>query len=181
MSIKFYGLDRGANQQPEAINVGTYNGVPATTTADTNAATADNDVGTVVTNNTATLAAIDAFGAAVIAITGDTYTAHQFGGAASTGLTAAQCNTLFKTGGSSLNTAITDFLTGQTNTNTAKTATAATKTATAAAIIAATPPNDMTLLVDLAAASTCEDVILVLEAFRRRLESNYGNKDLGSI
>lgn len=93
---------------------------------------ADTAVGTVVTANTASVAAIDAFAAAVIAITGDTYTAHQFGGAATVGLTSAQCNTLFKTGANPLNTAITDVLTAQTDTNTAKTDTAAAVTAAAA-------------------------------------------------
>ena len=84
------------------------------------ATTADTAVGTVVTDNTATLAAIDAFAANVIAITGDTYVAHQFVTGGATGLTHAQ----WATAAALLNTAITDFLTGQTDTNTAKTATA---------------------------------------------------------
>ncbi len=86
----------------------------------TDATTADTAVGTVVTDNTATLAAIDAAAASIIAITGDTYVAHQFVFGGATGLTHAQ----WATQGALLNTAITDFLAGQTATNTAKTATA---------------------------------------------------------
>jgi hypothetical protein len=84
------------------------------------ATAADTAVGTVVTDNTATLAAIDAFAAAIIAITGDTYVAHQFVFGGATGLTHAQVATNFAL----LNTAITDFLAGQTATTAAKVATA---------------------------------------------------------
>lgn len=94
----------------------------------TDATTADTAVGTVVTDNTTALAAIDTFAAAVIAITGDTYVAHQFVFGGATGLTHAQVATTFAL----LNTAITNFLTAQTDANTAKTATALVKTDAAA-------------------------------------------------
>jgi hypothetical protein len=167
MTIRYYGLDRGANQQPEAIIVGTSNALSTATTADT-------DAGTVVSANTTVLSAIDTFAAAVIAITGDTYAAHQFGGAAGTGLTAAQVNTLFH-GASGLNSAITDFLTAQTDANTAK-------AATAAALAAAAIPADITLDIDLSKSLTTQDIILALQAFERRLENgDYGPKDIGNI
>lgn len=93
-------------------------GLIGTTSADATAA--DTAVGTVVTDNTAKLAAMSTFSAAVIAITGDTYVANQFVFGGATGLTHAQVATTFAL----LNTAITAILTGQTHTNTAKTATA---------------------------------------------------------
>ena len=55
------------------------------------------------------LSDINTFAADVIAITDDTYTAHQFGLTASTGLTDTQCNTVF----AALNTAITALLASQ--------------------------------------------------------------------
>lgn len=91
-----------------------------------NASTADTDVGTVVTDFTTAITAYQTFAAALIAITGDTFSnttnLFTFGGA--TGLTHAQWATL----GAELNTAISDFLTAQTDTATAKVATAATVT-----------------------------------------------------
>lgn len=89
-------------------------------TTSTDATAADTAVGVVVTDNTTTLAAIDTFGAAIVAITGDSYTAHQFAFDGATGLTHAQVATNFAL----LNTAITAFLAGQTATTAAKTATA---------------------------------------------------------
>lgn len=92
----------------------------------TNATTADTAVGTVQTDNTTANSAFDTFAAAVIAITGDTYVSGSkqftFGGA--TGLTHAQWATL----GALLNTAMTDYLIGQTDLATAKAATATAKT-----------------------------------------------------
>jgi hypothetical protein len=117
----------------------------STATAKTDATAADNAVATVVSDDTDTLAALDAFAAAVIAITGDGYAAHQFTFGGATGLTSAQVHTTFAL----LNTALTDFLAGQaagvaakattvtskasattadTDTGTAKTATATSKT-----------------------------------------------------
>jgi hypothetical protein len=85
----------------------------ATTTTDngtafTAATAADNDVGTVTTNYTSFLSAYDTLAAAIVAISGDTYSAttHQFTTGGSTGLTSAQLHTTM----TSLNSAITTFL-----------------------------------------------------------------------
>ena len=108
----------------------------AAATAVTDTTTADNDVGTVQTDLATTLTDIDTFAASVIAITGGTYTAHQFSTGVSTGLTAAQCNTVF----AALNTAITAHLASQTATTTAKAATVAAKTAAATVKLATAAP-----------------------------------------
>lgn len=107
----------------------------AATTADTDAATdvtntttADTDVGTVQTDEATVLSDIDTFAAAIIAITGDTYVAHQFVFGGATGLNHAQVATNFAL----LNTAITALLAAQTASAAAKTATAAAKTSAAA-------------------------------------------------
>lgn len=91
------------------------------------ATTADTDVGTVVSDLTAAFTAFNTFGAALVVITGDTYSSstHQFTTGGATGLTHAQWVTL----AAELNTAMTDFVTAQTDAATAKTATAAAKSA----------------------------------------------------
>lgn len=114
-------------------------------TAQTAANTAATATGTAVTNMATTLTAIDAFGAAVIAITGGTYTAHQFSVAVTTGLTNTQCNTTFAL----LNTAITDFLAAQTQVGTSNSDAAAVVTDLATAKTAAN-----TTATDVAALST---------------------------
>jgi|ERR1035437_51055 hypothetical protein len=84
--------------------------------------TAKSAVGTVVTDDTAAFTALDIFGNALVAVTGDSYSnsTHQWTTGGSTGLTHAQVATLMAL----LNTAITDFkasqaaaLTAQTDTN----------------------------------------------------------------
>lgn len=192
MTIKTYGLNRGTNQSPEAIAVGTSTALSTAATADNDAATvvtdtttADTDVGTVVTDLATTLSAWDAAAAAIIAISGDGYAAHQFTTGGSTGLTSAQLHTIMGL----MNTALTDHLTSQTDANTAKTATttaktdaATLKTATAAALVAAALPADITLEMDLSKALNTQDIILAVQAFERRLETgNLGPADIGNI
>lgn len=190
MTIKYYGLNLAADQSENEVNVGTSTALADATTADTDVGTvvadatdADTKVGTVVTDNTTTLTAIDAFAAAVTAITGDTYTSHQFTFGGSAGLTHAQVATTFAL----LNTAITDVLAAQTAANTAKTATALTKTdattakaATAAAKVSAAVPNDVTLEMDLSKAPGTQDMQLILDAFARRLIYS-GPDDIGNV
>jgi hypothetical protein len=89
------------------------------------ASAADTAVGVVVADQVTAMTDFDTFAAAVIAITGDTYSGttklFTFGGA--TGLTHAQWATV----GALLNTAMGFFVTSQTDTTTAKAATVAAK------------------------------------------------------
>ena len=116
----------------------------------TAAALADTDVGLTVTALATSFTAIDVFGNALVAITGDSYsnTTHNWTTGGSTGLTHAQVATLMAL----FNTALTDFVTAQTANTLAKTktvlaSTAATTTQTAsdlavtAAALAVTDTN----------------------------------------
>jgi hypothetical protein len=228
MSSVSYGLNVGNDEQPDTVTVGTAQGAALTTaqtdvgttdtaidaavtaagTADTATGTAQTDVGTtdtaidaVVSDNTTTLSDIDSFAAAVIAITGDTYVAHQFVFGGGTGLTHAQVATTFAL----LNTAITAFLAGQTAALTAQTdsdaavaAVGTAKTDTAAALVAATTAqtdsdaavaavnllsvqaNDIEVRIDLTKIKTRNDVLLTMEAIERYIE-NQGSVDLGVV
>jgi hypothetical protein len=121
-----------------AVNVSIATGQPLVTGGTpnpagvaTDAATADTDVGTVVTDFATANTAVDAFAAAVIAITGDTYnvTTNQFTFGGATGLTHAQWATV----GALLNTAFADYLVAKADADIAKTATAAVKAETISA------------------------------------------------
>lgn len=126
------------------------------------ATTADTDVGTVVTDLTAAFTALNTFGAAVVAITGDTYssTTHQFTFGGSTGLTHAQVATEFAL----LNTAITDFITAQTAAVTAKVATAA---------VSGSFGADLTMIVNTATVTT-QNAFLAVTRFVQKLISGQG-------
>lgn len=135
------------------------------TTVAADALAADNDVGTVQTDNGLANTAFDTFAAAVIAITGDTYTSatKQFAFGGATGLTHAQWATV----GALLNNAMAEYVTAQAALATAKTATAlvrtdvttaqsaagAAKTATALVKTNATALSTATVAADLAAAA----------------------------
>lgn len=150
------------------------------TTADTDVGTvvtdataADTDVGTVQTDLATAFTAYNIFGNALVAITGDSFsnTTHLWTTGGSTGLTHAQVVTLM----GDLNTAITDFITAQTAAGTAKTATALTltdantaKTATAAAKTAAVSlvaalSADAVLVLNLATVTTGNGVRAILK------------------
>jgi len=141
----------GAAKEPNA----------AVTAAQTLATTADTDAGTVVTNLATTLTDLDAFAAAVIAITGDTYVSHQFVFGGATGLTHAQVATTFAL----LNTAITAHLASQTAAATAKADTAATLVSVTAAL--ATVSADVSLLVNAATVLTKNKFKQIIDALYR--------------
>jgi len=188
MTIKFYGLNRDADQSPDEINVGTSTALADATTADTDATTADTDAETAVTDLATALGDLDAIATdgtdGIIALLGSgtggtyAYASHQITGTADTtpAITQAQANALVAL----FNTAMTAVLAAQTALNTAKTATATTKTATAAAKVSAALPNDVVLSMDLSKAPTCEDVRLIMDAFERRLVYA-GPSDIGNI
>lgn len=121
-----------------------------------NATSADTNVGTVVTDNTTTLTALDAAAANIIAITGDTYVAHQFVFGGATGLTHAQ----WATAGALLNTAITDFLAAQAAAVAAKTSTALVKTDLT---------SDVTLTINLANVTTLNGLRKILREILDRV------------
>lgn len=123
------------------------------------ATAADSDVGTVVTDLTTAFTAYDTAAAAIVAITGDTYSAgtHLFTFGGATGLTHAQ----WATNGALLNTAIGDFKTAQTDTTTAKAATVAAKGGTA-------PTADVTVYIGSLANVSSYDIFLdCLNAIKR--------------
>lgn len=95
-----------ATQNYLAINKGQADGQTGNVLA-----TSGTDIGTAVADNTSFLSAYDAVGAAIVAISGDTYSAttHQFTNGGSTGLTSAQLHTQT----TALNAAITTFLAGK--------------------------------------------------------------------
>jgi hypothetical protein len=127
-------------------------------TTSTDASAADTAVGVVVADNAVTIAAIDAAAASIIAITGDTYVAHQFVTGGVTGLTHIQ----WATQATLLNTAITDYLAGQTATNTAKTASALAK-ADALAAVSAGPTGGVNITLDLASITTLTQLRAALD------------------
>lgn len=122
----------------------------------TDATTANTNVGTVVTDNTTTLSALDAFGAAVIAITGDTYVSHQFVFGGSGAMTHAQ----WATNGALLNTAITNFLAAQAAAVAAKTSTA---------LVAADLTADVTLTINLTNVTTFNGLRKILREILDRV------------
>lgn len=126
------------------------------------AVTADTAVGTVVTDISAAFTALDLFGAALVAITGDTYSAvtHQWTTGGATGLTHAQVVTLMAL----FNTASTDFITAQTDTTTAKAATAAATAADTA---------DATLIINQATVTSGNALRHILQEFLTHF-ANFG-------
>ena len=110
-------------------------------------------VATVVTDDTATLAAIDAVGAAIIAISGDHYTAHQYVEDGATGLTSGQLHTIMTL----MNTANTDFLAGQ---------------AAAVAAAAAGPLGGVNVSIDLASITTRTQLRAALDAVMLHLQGS---------
>jgi hypothetical protein len=102
-------------------------------------------VATVQTDLATTLTAWDAVAAAIIAISGDGYTAHQFTTGGSTGLTSAQLHTIMAL----MNTALTDHLTSQT-------------AATAALSGTANSGVDVEVHVKLASSPTIQQVITTI-------------------
>jgi hypothetical protein len=110
------------------------------------------DLGTGKTNLASFLTAYDAVGAAIVAISGDSYSAttHQFTNGGSTGLTSAQLHTEL----TALNSAITTFLAGNT-------------------IVAAFPTTADFVLAWLSTHSpTRKDVLMAMKSFE-----NYLNAD----
>jgi len=181
MTVNYLSINKG-QLDSQSGNVLVAQDAGSIATVITDATTADTDVGTVVTN-TATvdtdlatvLTDYDAIGAAIVAISGDTYsnTTHQFTTGGSTGLTSSQLHTQM----TSLNAMMTAFLTAQTaattaNTNatTAKTATAA--TVTAAAAIAYSTTADFILSILMTNSPDRKDAILAMEAFKNYILSN---------
>jgi len=119
----------------------------------------DTAVGTVVTDLTTAFTAQDVFGAALVAITGDSYSAvtHQWTNGGATGLTHAQVVTLMAL----FNTASAAFVTAQTDANTAKTATALAVTDTNLVTLVAVTTylgGNLVLLIDTAVITTSNAV-----------------------
>ncbi len=97
-----------------------YVTTPAAAPLTSNISTVVTDTAAVSTDLTTAFTALDAFGNALVAITGDTYSSvtHQWTTGGSTGLTHAQVVTLMAL----FNTASTDFITAQTDATTAHSA-----------------------------------------------------------
>lgn len=116
MATAEFSATAGSNRATAAASSGQTGGAALISAADT-------AVGVVVTDLTTAFTDFNTFAAALLAITGDTFntTTHQFTFGGATGLTHAQWATL----GAQLNTAMTDFVTSQTDNTAAKVATAA--------------------------------------------------------